>query len=85
MLILKRWDKMKDWQEFDDYMIYNETEKRVIHWTSYGDDKKYFLSKEYTYENDFLEPCGDDYILINEEVTENNSMESLIKRTKEMI
>lgn len=77
---------MSNWQEFDDYMIYNETTKTVVTWTTYGDENnQYFLSREYEYEDDIFDDDRDTFTLINEEVTEENSVESMINRTKEMV
>ena len=73
---------MELWQEFDDYMIYNESEKRVITWSTYG-DVEYFLSQEYYYEKDFLEePRCDVRTLVNEKITKENTLESLIKKPR---
>ena len=78
---------MSQWENFDDYMIYNEEEKRVVVWTVYGDDEsQYFLSQEYEYEDNFLEEFeGDKYTLVNEEITINNSLDYLIEKTKNMV
>ena len=77
---------MDEWLEFDDYMFYNETEKRVVTWCTYGENTKYFLSQEYYYENDFLEENeGDKFTLINETITSTNTLKSLIIRTKDMV
>ena len=73
---------MKDWNEFDDYMIYNESTKTVIEWTTYGDGPEYFLSQTYEYENDMFDFEGDKHTLINEEITPDNTLEDLIERTK---
>ena len=78
---------MENWQEFDDYMIYNEENKHVIIWCTYGDETKYFLSQEYFYEGeDFLDEnySEDTYTLVNEEITEDNTLEILIAKTKDM-
>ncbi len=74
-----------DWERFDDYMIYNESEKRVIIWRTYGDDK-YFISEEYYYEgDDFLDTEENDMeIIINEKITEENTLTRLIEKTLEM-
>lgn len=78
---------MKDWEMFDDYMLYNEKEKRVVYWTTYGDNDEYFLSREYYYENDdFLENDGlDTYVLVNEQITDKVTLSMLINKTKEMV
>ena len=74
---------MNEWQEFDDYMIYNEETKETVHWCTYGDNDEYFLSKGYDFEDDFLEELeNSDYVLINEKIDQDNTLESLIERTK---
>lgn len=76
---------MNNWQEFDDYMIFNEDEKRVITWTTYGNTKKYFLSTEYYYEDDMFEESGDTWTLVNEEIENDGDIELLIAKTKGMV
>ena len=64
---------MNNWKEFDTYMIYDEERKIAVEWTTYGDNGEYFLSQEYEYENDMFDYEGDKHILVNEEITSDNT------------
>jgi hypothetical protein len=77
---------MSKWQEFDDYMIYNEKTKIAIEWCTYGDDEhQYFLSQEFIYDDSPWDYEGDKHVLINEEITEDNTFEMLLEKTKGML
>jgi hypothetical protein len=78
---------MKKWQKFDTHGIYNEDIKSYVEWLTYGDNNEYFLSRQYYYEGDDIFDFEGDtgYVLINELITEDNTIEDLIKRTKEML
>lgn len=75
---------MNEWQDFDDYMIYNEKTKTVIQWCTYGDNQEYFLNQEYTYIDDMFDFDGHKDTLINEKITPKNTLAELIERTKNM-
>jgi hypothetical protein len=74
---------MKDWIECDD-MTYNEKIGVVIEWCVYGDDVKYFLSQEYDFKDDIYDNESERFTLVNEEITEENTLEKLIEKTKSM-
>ena len=57
--------KNTKWQMFDNYMIYNEEEKRVIKWTTYGDNEEYFLSQEYQYVGDSIHSAAPEVLFSN--------------------
>lgn len=77
---------MTKYEMFDDYLAYNETLKQAVTWTVYGENDKYFLSKVYDFEDDFLEPLEDsENVLINVLITETDTLESLIEKSKNMV
>ncbi len=74
------------WEQFDEYMIYNEQLKVSVYWTTYGEKDQYFLAKSYEFEEDFLEEIEfTDIVLVNEEITETNTKEELIAKARGMV
>lgn len=73
-----------NWVNHDGIFV-DEKNKEAFEIYTYGDNDEYFISQSYYYKDDFYNYDGDKSVLINELITEDNTLEDLIKRTKNMM